>query len=76
MLCVGVWKEGITCRLRASQLGWDLEPGKKSMLFLSKKKKKIIIAFIEHLLVPGTLHTSVLIIPTTTWEVGIIITIL
>lgn len=40
VLCVGVWKEGITCRLRASQLGWDLEPGKKSMLFLSKKKKK------------------------------------
>lgn len=41
-----------------------------------KTKKTIIIAFIEHLLVPGTLHTSVLIIPTTTWEVGIIITIL
>ena len=42
----------------------------------AKKKKTTIIAFIEHLLVPGTLHTSVLIISTTTWEVGIIITIL
>lgn len=76
MLCVGVWKEGITCRLRASQLGWDLEPGKKVHVVFKQEKKTIIIAFIEHLLVPGTLHTSVLIIPTTTWEVGIIITIL
>ena len=50
---------------------WGLE--KIHVIFKQEKKKKpIILAFIEHLLVLGTLYKSVLIIPLTTWEVALL----
>lgn len=73
MLRAEVWEEGVTCRPRGSQLGWELGPGKIHVIFKQEKKNKnIILAFIEHLLVLGTLYKSVLIIPLTTWEVALL----
>lgn len=77
VLCAEVWEEGVTCRPRESHLCWELDP-EKSLSFLRKKTRNsiIIATFYWAPTMPGTLHTSVLILPTTTWEVGIIITTL
>lgn len=77
VLCAEVWEEDVTCRPRESHLCWELDL-EKSLSFLRKKTRNsiIIATFYWAPTMPGTLHTSVLVLPTTTWEVGIIITTL